>query len=260
MGVPNQDTELADEVLRLWDAADDRAVRASLVPLLQRFVVAPAVEDRMARDYLHSVRAGDRHLAAILQPGSPRVVAVYTHVVLRRLRQGRGLARYAVRHLARRGDGLGVLQGVLVSEHFGRDDVGAVVEAHAEHLSPDLRTDADVLRDAEAWGTRVLERHGAWLDGLRSLPAAVPTAPALSRPGLDAVLTQEWSGDRVRIRATPAPPGRRPRLLVTLRDDDGAIVDLFRLLPVRFEGSVAVFEVWLAGRRATAVAASVRLL
>jgi hypothetical protein len=81
----------------------------------------------------------------------------------------------------------------------------------------------------------------------------------MSQVGLDVVLTQEWSDDMVRIRAAPAPVASRPRLVVTLRDAEGVIVDLFRLRPARFDGVVAVFEVWLLGRRQGAVAAEVRL-
>jgi len=314
---------LADEVVGLWDAADDRAERATLVPLLQRFVAVPHVEDRMVRDYLHSVRAGDRHLAAILQTGSPRVVAAYAQVVLRRLRRGRGLARYAVRHLARRGDGLGLLRAVVVSEHFAPRDVLTVLEAHphrdlwvralprlARHgslpptdrkslaacldhpdaavrelaqqrwteegrgpLEPrswkeacaswplDPRSDDELLVAAQAWGHEVVERHARWLDGLARLrgKGQVERAPKVSRMGLDVVFRQEWSSELLRIRASPAPVRSRPRLVVTLRDEDGVIVDMFRLHPVRFDGPVAVFEAWLLGRRTAAVSADVRL-
>jgi hypothetical protein len=312
---------LAEEVLGLWDAAEGRAERATLVPLLQRFVAVPAVEDRMARDYLHSLRAGDRHLAAILQTGSDRVVAAYAQVVLRRLRHGRGLARYAVRHLARRGDGLGLLRAVVVSDRFAPRDVLTVLEAHPHRdlwvralprlarngslpptdddglaacldhpdgavrdlarqrwaeegkgeLRPrswgeacggwplDPRSDEALLEAAVSWGQGIVEEHARWLDGLRRLPARVARAPRMSQVGLDVVLTQEWSDDMVRIRAAPAPVASRPQLVVTLRDAEGVIVDLFRLRPARFDGVVAVFEVWLLGRRQGAVAAEVRL-
>jgi len=124
--------QVAPRALALWDDAEDRKVRARLVPLLQGFVEVEAVEDRMAHDYLSSLRAGDRHLAAILELGSERVAAVYAQVILRRMRRGRGLARYAVRHLARRGDGEALLRGVLVSEHFGPHDKLAVLSAHPD--------------------------------------------------------------------------------------------------------------------------------
>ena len=312
---------LAHDVLGLWDAAEDRAERATLVPLLQRFVAVPEVEDRIARDYLHSVRAGDRHIAAILQTGSERVVAAFAQVILRRLRHGRGLARYAVRHLARRGDGLGLLRAVVVSDRFAPRDVLTVLEAHprrdlwvralprlAAHgsLPPtdrdslaaclthpsiavrdlarqrwreegfgpqepvewedacarwalDPRTDAQLLEAAGAWGGEVVERHGAWLHGLRRMRAQVRHAPRSSQPGLEVHVSQVWGEERLVLRASPAPASSKPRLVVTLRDEGGVIVDMFRVPPVRFEGAAAVFEVWLLGRRAAAVSAEAQL-
>ena len=48
--------------------------------------------------------------------------------------------------------------------------------------------------------------------------------------------------------------------MVTLRDADGVIVDLFRAIPVRFDDGAAEFEVFLLGRRSGATAADARLV
>ena len=315
--------DVAPHVLARWDAADARATRQQLVPVLQYFMSVPEVEDRLARDYLHSLRAGDRHLAAVLEVGSARVAAVYAQVILRRLRRGRGLARYAVRHLAARGDGAALLRGVLVSPHFGPRDKLTVLDAHPERSSwvqalPLLadagilpRTDDEglaaclvhplasvrhlarrtlavegrplplprgswddalqrwglvpidpgsVLAEAESAGQALLEEHGRWLHRLRTMPAEIEAAPASSQAGLDVSIVQTWGHQWVRFRVAPAPAPSRPRLQVTLRDDGGRILDIVQLTPVRFHDTVAVFEAWLVGRRATTVRAEARLL
>jgi hypothetical protein len=307
----------------MWDAAEDRAERASLCTLLQYFAREPVVEQRLARDYLFSLRAGDRHLAAMLEGASERAVAVYAQVILRRLQRGRGLARYAVRHLARRGDGQAVLGAVLGSDRFLPRDKLAVLEAHPDrswwaamlaplavehgvlprtdlegltacvvHPEPAVRdlaqralrletgathmprgTWEDHLRDwgivpadldqlveeGIAAGMAAIEAHGEWLQGLKSVQAPVEVAPRRSLPTFAFTVLQEWDGDLLRIRVAPAPSSVHPRIEVTLRDDDGCIVDLFELAPVSFEGTVAIFEAWRFGKRASAVSASVRV-
>lgn len=313
---------VAPRVLARWDAADDRHVRARLVPLLQMFMEVPAVEDRMARDYLYSLRAGDRHLAHVLEVGSPRVRAAYAQVILRRMRRGRGLARYAVRHLAQRGDGRDLLRGVLVSKHFGPKDKLAVLAAHPDrgdwaaslpqmaeagilpptddeglaaclvhplasvrHLArrtlslegkplplprgtwsdtlvrwgvTDPEPDAVAAR-AEQEGEQLLETHGRWLLGLKELDAATGIAPSLSRR-VEVTIHQEWGPDWVRLRVAPAPAPTKPRLQVTLRDEAGHVVDVMKLAPVRFHGTVAVFEVWRVGRREATTSLDAKLL
>lgn len=312
---------LAQEVLDLWDSAEDRAERATLVPMLQRFVAVPEVEERMVRDYLHSLRAGDRHLAAILQAGSPRVVAAYAQVILRRIRHGRGMARYAIRHLAARGDGLELLRAVVVSDRFAPRDVLTVLEAHpkrdlwvralprlARHGSlpatdpsslaaclshPDAtvrdlahqrwvdeglgeptpvdwddacaqwaldpRSDAELLEEAEAYGQGVVEAHGSWLLGLKRMRKGIERAPRCSQAHVEARVRQTWDEERLELKVTPAPRSTKPRLVVTLRGEDGLILDMFRLQPIRFEGTTAVFEAWLVGRRAGARSAEAKL-
>ena len=313
----------APRVLELWDAAEDRAERASIRTLLQHFVHVPMVEDRLARDYLFSLRAGDRYLAEVLAPGSDRVAAVYAQVILRRAQKGRGLARYAVRHLAQRGDGERLLGAVLASDRFLPRDKIAVLQAHPHrawwaailpvlardhgvfaptdaeglaacmvHPEPAVRELArqaaslegaalplprgtwedhlagwgiaeasldELLQDGIDAGMALIEAHGDWLHGLSTLRAPVEPVPRRSRPDLAVTVLQEWTDELVRIRVAPAPARSRPRLEVTLRDDEGCILDLFELGPVRFDGTVAVFEAWRVGKRAVAVAAQARL-
>lgn len=313
----------ASRVLALWDAAEARAERNSLCNLLGHFVAVPEVEARLARDYLFSLRAGDRYLAQVLTGGSERVAAVYAQVILRRLQEGRGLARYAVRHLAQRGDGLRLLGAVLASDRFTVKDKLEVLAATDDRawwaaMLPTLATEHGVLprTDEEGlaaclvhpeaavrqlarrtlalegralplprgrwedhlarWGVTVpelsslfeagvaegldlVQRHGLWLHGLRTQVASLEPVPRRVRPRLAVTLLQSWEEELVRFRVAPAPASSRPRLTVTLRDAGGRIVDLFDLTPVRFEGTVAVFEAWRVGRRAEAVSAEARL-
>ncbi len=189
----------AKELLTWWDEADDRAVRATLVPLLRRVVHEPQVEDRMVRDYLYSLRAGDRHLAAILEGGSARVVAAYVQVILRRMRRGQGLARYAVRHLARRTDGVPLLRGVVASEQFGLSDVLVALDvrpdremrirslgrlARQECLPPLLPDELQAcLAHPDAAVRRLAEQR--WEDEGWGPVAIEPWPDALARWGID---------------------------------------------------------------------------
>ena len=102
-------------------------------------------------------------------------------------------------------------------------------------------------------GARIGERVGDAVVGERDGDTVVGDAvggerdgvergPRCSQAQLEARIRQTWDGERLELRATPAPKATKPRLVVTLRGEDGLIVDLFRLQPIRFDGTTAVFE------------------